>query len=157
MSREEKRDLESLDSLHAALHAERECCSALAEILRAERAAAAGHDLEGLIAALRERGQVQARWQGVARRRDQLLGGETQLAERAAGDRALSTLRAELAGEAARVRREQAVNEAVLRRSLDAVTELLGAIRRRLPSARYDGGAAITASAPAPSSAGWRA
>ncbi|HZR84515.1 MAG TPA: flagellar export chaperone FlgN [Candidatus Binatia bacterium] len=140
------------------LRRERECCAALVDVLRAERTAAAGHDLQALVAALREREAIQARWEAVARRRGELLaaiGGD--FAGASASDPELGALRAGLAEEAHSVRREQSINEAVLRQSLDSVNDLLAAIRRHLPGARYDRRAGMTAATPEGSHAGWRA
>jgi len=147
----------TLERLRDSLRIERECCASLVDVLRAERAAASGHDLEALIAALREREMIQARWRAAAHTRCELLEKGPARVEEVPADPALRALRHELAADARVVRREQAVNEAVLRAALDGVNELLSAIRRHLPGARYDGRASLAGVALPPSHPGWRA
>jgi hypothetical protein len=165
--------MSDVERLRQALRIERECCASLAEVLRAERAAAHAHELDGLLSALREREAIQARWEAAARRRGEILAGVTSsdatpaLVEGSIGSSAggceapddpeLAALRAGLAAEAARLRREQAVNEAVLRGALEGVNDLLAALRRHLPGARYDRGANVTATGPGAMRPGWRA
>jgi hypothetical protein len=136
-------------SLRAVLSSERACCARLLSILEAERSAAAAYDQAGLLACLKERETIQADWQRSAdARRRALRAGGAAVTELVKGDMELAALVASARADAMAVRREQRVNEAVVRRLLVHVNDLLTVIRRELPGSRYDGRAALTTSLP---------
>lgn len=118
--------------LKVALEAERECCGRLGEVVRREREAVVSHDLAALLAALREREALQAEWLRLAARRRALLPAAS------AGDPEVASRIAAVARRAAEVRREQRVNEGLLRTALGNVSGLLLALEAALPGARYD-------------------
>ena len=145
------------ETLRGVIANERACCGRLLPILEAERAAAAAYDQAGLLACLKEREAIQAEWQRSADARRRLLrAGGAVLAEAIRGDAALADLVAAARSEAAAVRRAQRVNEAIVRKLLAHVNDLVSVIRRELPDSRYDGRATLTAPAPA-SGGSWSA
>ncbi len=122
--------------LKAALEAERECCARLGEIVRREREAVVSHDLPALLAALREREAIQAEWSRLAALRRALLA--TPTAAGPDGDVEVASRIAAVARRAGEVRREQRVNEGLIRTALGHVSGLLLALESALPGARYD-------------------
>ena len=144
-------------TLRAVLEHERACCARLLPILEAERAAAAAYDQPGLLACLKEREAVQAEWQRSAEARRRVLRtGGAAVGRMLKTDPELATLVAAVRGEAGVVRRAQRVNEAIVRKLLAHLNDLLTVIRRELPGSRYDGRATLTAPAPA-SGGSWSA
>ena len=137
-------------SLRALLELERDCCARLLPILDAERAAVAGYDHTALVACLHERELLQAEWERVSRlRRERLRAANVSFAALVADDPALAAVAQEVRREAARVRRAQRINEAVIRSALAHVTDTLTVLRRELPDSRYDRQAVLRTPAPA--------
>lgn len=146
------------NGLHEALADERECCRSLRQVLAAERAAAVSHDLRGLLASLREREVLQARWRAAATRLERALDALCEpLSVIAQRDPELAAIVRDVAGEAGSLRHAQRVNELIVRSALGTVSDLLEALRRELPGRRYDGNATITAPLPASPNARWQA
>lgn len=146
----------SSPALASLLAAERACCNRLAPILAAERAAAATYDHAALLACLREREILQAEWErAAARRRRHVEDAGCSLAELAAADPMLARDIEDTARDAEAVRREQHVNEGIVRAALAQVTDMLAVMRRERGDSRYDGRAALTGGR-TPSSAGAR-
>lgn len=135
---------DKLHSLADLLVGERRCCAALGELLERERAAAVQNDLAGLLATLREREDIQARWQRVAAARDRALAGGPSLEERAAADPSLGEALAELRRELRTLRSAQQINARIVRAALGGVDDLLATMRRLMPGGRYDARAIMT-------------
>jgi hypothetical protein len=135
---------ESVHSLADLLVGERRCCAALADLVDRERAAAVQHDLTALLATLREREDLQGRWQRVAAARSRALAGGPPLAEIAAADPAIGETVTALRREADALRAAQRINDRLIRAALGGVNDLLATFRRFAPGARYDARAALT-------------
>lgn len=145
-------------NLRRLLEIERDCCTRLAPILEAERAAAAAYDHAGLLACLKEREAVQATWQRAATaRRQHLREAGKPLAVLVAAEPGLADLAREVRSSASAVRRAQRVNEGLIRAALTQVTDLLTVIRRELPDSRYDGRASLTTPLVTARSGSWSA
>jgi hypothetical protein len=137
----------SRESVHAVadlLVGERRCCAALAALVERERAAAVQNDLAALLATLREREDLQARWQRVAAARTRALSTGPSLAELCGADPALAEVVAGLRREAEALRAAQRINDRMIQAALGGVNDLLATIRRLVPGARYDSRAAMT-------------
>ena len=144
-------------TLRAVLASERACCARLLPILEAERAAAATYDQAGLLACLKEREAIQAEWQRSADARRRLVrGGGIVLGDLVKRDAELAALVTAVRAETLVVRRAQRLNEAIVRKLLAHLNDLLTVIRRELPDSRYDGRATLTAPVPA-SGGSWSA
>jgi hypothetical protein len=139
---------ESVHSLADLLVGERRCCAALTELLERERTAAVQNDLDGLLASLREREDLQARWQRVSIARNRALAAGPSLAVLTESDSALAETVTALRREAAALRAAQRINDKLIAAALSGVNDLLGTIRRMLPGARYDARAAMTGNFP---------
>jgi hypothetical protein len=135
---------ESVHSVADLLLGERRCCAALADLIERERAAAVGHDLAALLAVLREREDLQARWQRVAAARARALAGSPPLDELAGSDPALGETVAALRRETDALRSAQRINDRLIKAALGGVNDLLATLRRLVPGARYDARAAMT-------------
>jgi hypothetical protein len=139
---------ESVHSLADLLVGERRCCAALTELLERERAAAVQNDLDGLLGSLREREDLQARWQRVSTARNRALASGPSLALLMQNDPELAATVTALRREAAALRSAQRINDKLIAAALAGVNDLLGTIRRMLPGARYDARASMTANFP---------
>jgi len=138
-------------SLVETLELERACCARLAALLDAERRAVAAHDLDALLASLRERETVHARWRHAASARAAALAGS------APTDPAAASLVAQLRAAGADLARALRVNAAIVGGALAQVSDILAAVRRAQPGSRYDDHATLTAPLPSASRAGWSA
>lgn len=139
---------ESVHSLADLLVGERRCCAALNELLERERTAAVQNDLDALLASLREREDLQARWQRVSTARNRALASGPSLAVLTANDPALAETVTALRREAAALRAAQRINDKLIAAALSGVNDLLGTIRRMLPGAQYDSRATMTGNFP---------
>jgi hypothetical protein len=137
------------------LAAARDCCRDLAAALDEERRAVARWDLAALLAAIRARELVQERWLRQAAVREVLSGGAPAPAAGPAGARGRDH-RDELRREVAALARAQRINAAIVRGALDAVSGLIGVLRRARSGSRYDARAALTAPS-SPGRQGWSA
>ncbi len=144
-------------ALAAVLEEEHACCAELDELLRAERAAVAAHDLDGLLDTLKRRECLQARWERAAEARARLVReAGVPLGELAARDPELARLVRRLREAGFALQRAQRRNAALLEGALATVTGLVAALRRAEPGSRYDGRASMTAPRQA-RAAGWSA
>lgn len=134
----------SAEHLRALIEAERECCRELLPVVDREMQATASRALDRLVAAGREREQIQARWTRLAERRRRVVAAlGAPLVELARRDAALADTLRQLERDATQLRRGQRIAEAVIRGALRNATDLLTAIRQRMPDSRYDARAAV--------------
>jgi hypothetical protein len=149
---------DEIPRLRALIETEHEQCARLAAILEAERSAAATLDHPALLACLKERETVLAGWhRSAAARRDLLRASGESLTAVAARERSLGDVVRAFRTRAAEVRRSQRINAGLIGAALKQVTDLLTAIKRELPDARYDGRAALTAAQPVVRTRDWSA
>lgn len=139
------------------LAAERDCCARLAEVLAAERSAAASRDLQALLDAVKAREVLQAQWQRTAARRTALAAEAGPLTTLVADDAEIAALRDAVRAAASELVRAQRTNAAIVRGALAQVGDLLATLKRGQVGSSYDGRAALNAPLPSAAGAGWNA